>query len=190
MDGSNPNIARDWNFYMNQVGKANQVICFIDDIKDPSLTDEERKQWKAEAMCWRAFMWYNMSRLWGEIPIVKEVPPAITSENVDEVYPMYYPAREPLDEVFQRTFSRISNLPRSTLRIRNPADKFLLTKGFAYGMLAPRLRRTSGARLQSGGEVLRGGRETELRGSRIVTVTCGPTTRTTRFAIRRSRFSR
>ncbi len=135
MDGSNPNIARDWNFYMNQVGKANQVICFIDDIEDPSLTEEERKQWKAEAMCWRAFMWYNMSRLWGEIPIVKEVPPAITSDNVNEVYPMYYPARETLDVVFESILSDLE-FAKEYAPDPDPSDKFLLTKGFACGMLA------------------------------------------------------
>ena len=111
------------------------MICFIDDIKDPSLTEEERKQWKAEAMCWRAFMWYNMSCLWGEIPIVKEVPPAITSDNVEEVYPMYYPSREPLDVVFESIISDLE-FAKEYAPDPNPSDKFLLTKGFAYGMLA------------------------------------------------------
>ena len=121
--------------YMNQVGAANQVICFIDDIQDPSLSEEERREWKAEAMCWRAFMWYNMSRLWGEIPIVNSVPPAITSDNVEEVYPMYYPGRENLDKVFESILADLEFAATYAPDV-DPADKFRLTKGFAYGMLA------------------------------------------------------
>ena len=135
MDGSNPNIARDWNFYLNQVGQANQVICFIDDIEDPSLTEEERREWKAEALCWRAFMWYNMSRLWGEIPIVKTVPPAITSDNIEEVFPLYYLTRESLDVVYENILSDLE-FAVTYAPDPDPSDKFLLTKGFACGMLA------------------------------------------------------
>lgn len=68
-DAENKNVVRDWSWYLGQISNANQIICNIDSIavKDTSsvkMTETEHHQWKAEAMCWRAFMLFRMVRLW------------------------------------------------------------------------------------------------------------------------------
>ena len=55
-DGENKNVQRDWDWYLGQVSNCNNIIFNIDRIKesDPSMTDQEWKEWKSEAYCWRA----------------------------------------------------------------------------------------------------------------------------------------
>ena len=57
-------------------------------VPDPALTAAERKQWKAEALILRSWIMFDMVRLWGGIPLILVEPPAITAENIEEVYPL------------------------------------------------------------------------------------------------------
>lgn len=136
-DPENKNVVRDWNYYLARVSKANQIITYIDAIKekDATMTQEEHDSWKAQAYCWRAYNWFNMARLWGAIPMLDSDPPAITAENVNEVYSLYYPSRTPVEEVYDQI---IEDLEYAVQYAPNTdtADKFKFTKGFAAGMLA------------------------------------------------------
>lgn len=85
IDSDNEFASNLWNYSMNAVDYANQVICNIDLVKenDPSLTDKEYQEWLSEALCWRAYIWMNMMQLFGEIPMLTEIPPAINAGNVE-----------------------------------------------------------------------------------------------------------
>lgn len=137
VDGENKNVTRDWTYFLNQVSNANQIICNIDRIKeaDASMTQTEHDEWKAEAMCWRAYNLYCMSQLWGDIPVVTTIPPAITAENIEEVYDEYFPSRTPLEEVYDQM---IKDLTYACEHAPEPSssDKTVFSKGFAYGLLA------------------------------------------------------
>lgn len=136
-DGANKNVVRDWAWYLAQVSAANQIICNIDRVKeqDPTMTDTEHDQWKAEACCWRALMLFQMSQIWGGVPVVTTVPPAITAENIEEVYDQYYPERKSIDEVYGQILADLDYASKHAPDM-NPANKFLFTKGFAYGLMA------------------------------------------------------
>ena len=84
-----------WNGLMNGVNAANQVICNMDAVKanDPSLTESEYQSWRSQALCWRAYCWLMMTQYFGEIPMLTEIPPAINADNIEEVYPLYFPSR-------------------------------------------------------------------------------------------------
>lgn len=84
-----------WSGFMSGVSKANAVICNLDAVKanDPTLSETEYNQWMAEALCVRAYMWLLMTQYFGDIPMLTSIPPAINAGNVEEVYPLYYPAR-------------------------------------------------------------------------------------------------
>ena len=56
LDASNPDIARDWDRYLEDIAKANVVISNIDLVPDPAFSEAERKQWKAEALIFRSMM--------------------------------------------------------------------------------------------------------------------------------------
>lgn len=141
IDGDNKNVDRDWSYFLGQVTNANQIICNIDRIFEAGtsdtgtpMTQTEHDQWKAEAFCWRAYNLYCMSQLWGDIPLVTEIPPAITAENIEEVYELYYPPRTPKEEVYAQM---IEDLTYATQYAPEPSsDKSVFTKGFAYGLLA------------------------------------------------------
>lgn len=127
-----------WNYSMNAVDKANQVICNIDYVKenDPALTDTEYRQWLSEALCFRAYIWINMMYLFGEIPMLTVIPPAITSANIEEVYPLYFPPRVPQSQVGERIVADIEEYACLNAPDVNSADKFKISKGFAHGILA------------------------------------------------------
>ena len=136
-DGENKNVVRDWDWYQGQVSNCNNIICNIDRIKeaDPTMTDKEYKEWKSEAYCWRAWNLFQMSYLWGDIPLVNTIPPAITAENIEEVYDAYFPGRTPIADIYAQIISELEyaceNAPDT-----DPANKHLFTKAFAHGMLA------------------------------------------------------
>ena len=136
-DGENKNVVRDWDWYQGQVSNCNNIICNIDRIKeaDPTMTDKEYREWKSEAYCWRAWTLFQMSYLWGDIPLVNTIPPAITAENIEEVYDEYFPGRTPIADIYAQIISELEyaceNAPDT-----DPANKHLFTKAFAHGMLA------------------------------------------------------
>lgn len=84
-----------WSGFMNGVSKANAVICNLDAVKanDPTLSQTEYNEWMAEALCVRAYMWLLMTQYFGDIPMLTAIPPAIDADNVEEVYPLYFPSR-------------------------------------------------------------------------------------------------
>lgn len=136
-DGENKNVVRDWSYYLGQVSNANQIICNIDRIKeeDSSMTEKEWEEWKSEALCWRAYNLFMMSNIWGDIPLVNTIPPAITSENIEEVYDEYFPPRAPKDDVYGQIIEDLEFACQYAPDVdRN--NKFLFSKAFAHGLLA------------------------------------------------------
>jgi hypothetical protein len=136
-NGINKNIERDWNAYFNMIAAANRVICNVDSVPDPALTEGERKQWKSEALVFRAWIMFDMVRMWGGIPLILEEPPAITAENIKEVYPLYYPARNSVEEVYDQIVSDLTQaLETGGVPAINPADKFVFSRTVAHALLA------------------------------------------------------
>jgi len=136
-NGINKNIERDWNGYFAIVSAANRVICNIDAVPDPALTQAERKQWKAEALILRSMIMFDMVRLWGGIPLILTEPPAITSENIEEVYPQYYPPRNTMEEVYAQIIADLNTAlePGGAPPI-DPSDKFVFSQTVANALLA------------------------------------------------------
>ncbi len=134
-DGINKNIARDWNAMLNYVSNANRIILNIDFVPDPSLTQAERKQWKAEALIFRAWIWFDMVRLWGDIPLVLQKTPDVTSDNIEEVYPLLFPSRDSVQKVYSQVVKDLQQAAQDAPDV-TPGDKFLLSKGVANALLA------------------------------------------------------
>ncbi|MEZ5104252.1 MAG: RagB/SusD family nutrient uptake outer membrane protein [Draconibacterium sp.] len=136
-NGINKNIERDWNAYYSLISAANRVICNVDSVPDPALTAAERKQWKAEALIFRSWIMFDMVRLWGGMPMVLVEPPAINAENVQEVYPLYYPGRNTEEEVYNQIIADL-NLALQDGGAPNidPANKFVFSKTVANALLA------------------------------------------------------
>ncbi|MGN1210119.1 MAG: RagB/SusD family nutrient uptake outer membrane protein [Candidatus Cryptobacteroides sp.] len=136
-DGENKNVARDWDWYLGQVSNCNNLLCNIDRIKaaDSQMTDKEYGEWKSEAYCWRAWNLFQMSQLWGDVPMVNTIPPAVTAENIEEVYDQYFPPRSSREDIYKELISELEYACQNAPDV-NSSDKFLFTKAFAHGMLA------------------------------------------------------
>jgi len=136
-DGNNKNINRDWDGYLGIIAATNSVICNIDSVPDMTLTVAERKQWKAEALILRSMIYFDMVRLWGDVPLVLTEPPAITSKNIEEVYPLYYPKKNTTAEVYTQLVADLTTAlePGGAPAIDN-TNKFKFSKTLAYALLA------------------------------------------------------
>lgn len=135
IDGGNSVLARDWNKYLADVAQANTVICNIDAVPDPLLTPAERKQWKAEAKIFRAMVWFDMIRIWGNIPIVTQEGKDITADNIKEVYPLYYPEQTPTQDAYKQIAQDLTEAITDA-PVNNPANKTILSKSVAKALLA------------------------------------------------------
>ena len=120
---------------MEDVARANILICNIDAVTDNSLTTAERAQYKAEAKIFRAMIMFDMVRLWGDFPVITTVAEDITSDNIEDVYPQYFPEQNTELEAYQQIerdlLDAVQYAPDNT-----PGNKTLFTKSVARTLLA------------------------------------------------------
>ncbi len=76
-------------------------------------------------------------KTWGGIPLILTEPPAITAQNIEEVYPLYYPPRNTVDEVYAQIIADLNTAlePGGAPPI-NPSDKFVFSQTVANALLA------------------------------------------------------
>ena len=134
-DASNKNITRDWPKYLEGVSIANTVISNIDKVPDGSLTQAERRQWKAEARILKAWMLFDMVRFWGAIPLPPMEIPEITSENIDETYKLLYVERSSVEEVYKQIIGNLEEAIAGAPQVQS-GNKFILSKAVAQSLLA------------------------------------------------------
>ena len=101
LNGTTLCVNRDWNYYMLQAAKCTKFIVGVGAVGDGSLAQSEINTMRAQAEILRAFIWFRMVRMWGNIPIITTVPKDITSENIQESYESYFPAQNTEAEAYQ-----------------------------------------------------------------------------------------
>lgn len=136
IDGSNTVLSRDWSRYLEDVAKANVLINGLDELKTKGLvSDAEYKQWKAEGRIFRALVMFDMARLWGSFPVITTIARTITSKNVEEVFPTYFPPKTSSEDCYRQIISDLEDGELNAPDFNN-ADRTLLTKTVAQAMLA------------------------------------------------------
>jgi len=135
LDASNPDIARDWDRYLEDIAKANVVISNIDLVPDKAFAQSERDQWKAEALIFRSMMLLDLAHWFGNIPLNLQEAPDITAENIEEVYPIYFPKPVDQNTAYQQIINDLLAAIPAAPAI-NPGDKRVLCKTVAYALLA------------------------------------------------------
>lgn len=136
IDASNSVLSRDWTRYLEDIAKANVLINGLDDLKNKGLvSDAEYNQWKAEGKIFRAIIMFDMARIWGTFPVITDIARTITSDNVEEVFPTYFPPRTESAECYAQI---ISDLEDGELNAPDfsATDRTILTKTVAQAMLA------------------------------------------------------
>jgi hypothetical protein len=135
IEGSNTNLKRDWNGHMGNIAQANKLIENIDAVNDPALTEDERNQFKAEAKILRAMIYFDMVRIWGNVPLVTKQAGDITSETIEDVYPAYFPPQTDALTIYQQIETDLLEGLENASE-NDPENKTLLSKSVAKAMLA------------------------------------------------------
>lgn len=135
IEGSSTTLNRDWNGHMGNIAQANKMIVYVDSVADNSLTELERKQFKAEAKILRAMIYFDMVRIWSNVPLVTTVAGDITSETIEDVYPAYFPQQTDALTIYQQIekdlLEGLQNAPDN-----NAQDKTQFSKSVARALLA------------------------------------------------------
>lgn len=134
LNGSTLCVNRDWDYYMAQAARCTKFIVGVADVEDGSLTADEINTMRAQAELLRAFVWFRMVRMWGNIPIITTVPEDITSENIAESYESYFPAQNTEAEAYEYILADLNDAllyaPEGT------SDKTRFSKDVARALLA------------------------------------------------------
>lgn len=134
VDATHMMIERLWERWMKDVAVANKFIVNVDKVLDGSLRPEEIECYKAQGEIFRAIVWFDMTRVWGDIPLVTTIAGNITADNIEQVYPSYFPEQKTELEAYQAIekdmLHALQWAPDQT------ADKTKFTKNVARTILA------------------------------------------------------
>lgn len=135
IDPSNSVLSRDWNRYLEDIAKSNVLIVSCDSLlKHGLISDAENKQWKAEGKIFRAMVMFEMARLWGSFPLITTLAETITYDNIDEVYPTYFPPKSTREECYAQIVSDLEEGEKYAPD-HKPEDRTVMSKVVAQAML-------------------------------------------------------
>jgi hypothetical protein len=123
LDAVNRNDSRDWAYLYSTIGKVNNIINNADEVTDPELTESRRAEIIGEASFIRAFMYFQLVQLWGDVPLQLEEVTTISADKLAEIYAQIFPARATTEEVYTQI---IADLETALTRVRTTAPH----KGF------------------------------------------------------------
>jgi len=130
VEAVNSNVARDWSYLYGTIAKCNTVLDNVPNVSDPALTAERKQQIVAEASFIRAFMYFELVRLFGDVPLMVNEIAEIDLEKLDEIYV----ERSLASDVYARI---ISDLETALAGVRVTApDKGYATVGAVNTLLA------------------------------------------------------
>ena len=136
IDASNSVLSRDWTRYLADIAQANVLINGLDELKEKGeVSDAEYRQWQAEGRIFRALIMFDMARLWGSFPVITNIAKTITSDNVEEVYPTYFPPKKTSTECYEQIIADLEDGEKNAPDF-SATDRTLMTKTVAQAMLA------------------------------------------------------
>ena len=134
IDATNSNVSRDWAYLYSTIGKANTVINNVNSVTDPLLTADRKLQIISEASFIRAFMYFQLVQLWGDVPLQLIEVKTISAANLAEIYPILFPARVPMADVYAQI---ILDLQTAIQHVNATAvNKSYVTSGAVNALLA------------------------------------------------------
>ncbi|MCZ4245636.1 RagB/SusD family nutrient uptake outer membrane protein [Pedobacter punctiformis] len=126
VSNTNANVSRDYTALYKDIKNCNLVTDNVPKIADPKLdVNDRRKQILAEARILRAYLYFNIVRLWGSAPLVVKIP--VTTEDLS-------PSKATADQIYAQI---IADLEYGAANARTTAaTKGIMTKGVANALLA------------------------------------------------------
>lgn len=136
MYSTNVKVGLVWEQYFSMAGSATNVIENTRLMESSIISDADKARIMAEAKFIRAWAFFDMVRIWGDLPMVLQLIPTITSQNLDTWYPVMYPERTSEEQVYAQIIDDLDE--DNTIKYLDSQNKgaFKATKGAAYGLLA------------------------------------------------------
>ena len=126
---------RDWDRFLGDIAVANRIIVGCDQLK--ALSESERGKYQSQAKIFRAMVMFDMVRLWGNFPVITTVGGDITEDNVEEMYPTYFPPQNTAEEAYAQIEKDLTEaVENPNTPTNDTSDKSILTKSVARAMLA------------------------------------------------------
>ena len=113
-----------WPFAYEQIARANNALIYIPKV--PVMDESIRTRSMGEAYFLRAYAYYILSNIYGEVPLIQEANVLAGNYNV---------AKSSVDSVRARVESDLLNAANMLPETYGPADAGRVSKGAAWGML-------------------------------------------------------
>lgn len=130
IDATNANVSRDWGYLYSTIGKTNLIINNAGFVTDPELSETRKNEIIGEASFIRAFMYFQLVQLWGDVPLqLKDIKVFDIS-----ILPDLFPPRTPKDDIYKQI---ITDLETALASVKTTAsNKGFATKGAVNALLA------------------------------------------------------
>lgn len=129
-----PPLQRSWNRRYNNIALANTLINNIGYCRDESISAEELASFRAQALIYRAMLYYDLAQYWGSVPIIIMDAGDITADNIADAYDKYFPRQNTELEVYKQIEEDLLKaIPDAPV---DNSNKMLMSKALAYTLLA------------------------------------------------------
>lgn len=91
VENTNQNATRDWRYLYEHIAQTNAILTWVPLIKDQALTEARKNEILGEAAFVRALNYFNLVRIYKNVPLITQDIPEVNNENLEEVYPLLYP---------------------------------------------------------------------------------------------------
>ncbi|MGN6616966.1 MAG: RagB/SusD family nutrient uptake outer membrane protein [Ilyomonas sp.] len=132
-DALNDNIRRDWADAYGIIGNANIALPQVEACNDAALSAGRKAQILGEIRFMRAFTYFDMVRLFGELPIILEPADLSTSETV--IQSTFVP-KSSVDSVYEAILQDLWFAKDNVQDDNEPSNKMIVTKGAVNSILA------------------------------------------------------
>ncbi|MBO9151532.1 RagB/SusD family nutrient uptake outer membrane protein [Chitinophaga sp. GCM10012297] len=124
LSNSDPTVARTWETLYNGVGRANLLL---ENIDRPNMDEGKRKVIKGETLFLRAYYYFLLAQMWGDVPLVLETTKSPENTQVP---------RAPLAQVYNQILADLKEAETLVLPIKTIGFGGRVSKSAVRGILA------------------------------------------------------
>lgn len=117
-----------WSGHYNSIGAANQALAALNTA---SLSDAEKNKLIGEVRFLRGYLYFNLVRMYGGVPLVLRVPRDAADANADPTFQTRADVADVYQSIKEDLQFAVDNLPLKSVAITGHA-----TKGAAQSLLA------------------------------------------------------
>jgi hypothetical protein len=117
-----------WSGHYHAIGAANQALAAL---QTASIDEAVKKRFLGEVRFLRGYLYFNLVRMYGKVPLVLRVPLDANDANSD---PAFY-TRATVDDVYASIISDLQ-FAADNLKIKSKSETGHATKGAAQALLA------------------------------------------------------